>query len=71
VIDVNVNYELYDYVLFVDGKNTGEVSQLAKYEAQQINYAFGINRSNKRYVLKSDIDVARSNVGSTLILPKG
>ena len=71
MIDVNVNYELYDYVLFVDDKNTGEVSQLAKHEAQQINYAFGINRSDKRYVLKSDVDVARSNDGSIIILPKG
>ena len=71
MIDVNVNYELYDYVLFVEGKNTWEVSQLTNYEARQFNYAFGINRSNKRYVLKSDIDLSKSNNDSILILPKG
>tara|TARA_B100000676_G_scaffold133867_1_gene132806 strand:- start:1294 stop:1509 length:216 start_codon:yes stop_codon:yes gene_type:complete len=71
MIDVNANYELYDYVLFVDEKNTTKVSQLTLHEAQQINYAFGINRSNKRYVLKSEIETSTANVGSTLILPKG
>ena len=71
MIDVNVNYELYDYVLYVDGKNTGEVCEFTKHEVHQINYAFGLNRSNKRYVLKSDVDVCRDNDNSTLILPKG
>ena len=70
MIDVNVNYELYDYVLFVEEKNTGVTSRLTKQEAFQKNYAFGLNRANKRYVLRSDIDTTQSDNNSILILPK-
>ena len=70
MIDVNVKCELYDYVLFVEEKNTGVTVQLTKQESWQINYAFGLNHANKRYVLRSDIDTTQSDNSSILILPE-
>lgn len=70
MIDVNVNYELYDYFLFENDKNTLETSQLTSSEARLMNYAFGLNRSSKRYVLRSSVGKFRDNQSAIVILPK-
>lgn len=70
MIDVNVKYELYEYVLFENGKNTGKVTKLSMFEFQKINYAYRLNRTTKKYVLKSDVDTVKSDDTSVLILPK-
>jgi hypothetical protein len=69
-MNVYMNFKLYDYVLFVDGTNTGEVTKLGMFEAQKINYAYALNKSNRRYVRKSDIDVAKSDDRFILLLPE-
>ena len=69
-MNVNMNYELYEYVLFVNEKNTGQVTKLGMFEAQKMNYAFALNRSNKRYVRKSDVDISKSDDTSMLLLPE-
>ena len=71
MINVNVEYKLYDYVLFEEGTNTGKVTKLSMFEAQKINFAYRLNRTTKQYVLKSDIDITKSDDTSMLILPKG
>lgn len=70
-MNVCMEYKLHDYVLFIDGKNTGEVLQLTEHEVHKMNYAFGLNRSNKRYILRSDINVTQIDTKSILILPEG
>lgn len=70
MIDVNIKCELHDYVLFEEGTNTGKVTKLSMFEAQTINFAYRLNRTAKRYVLKSEIDVVKSDDTSMLILPK-
>lgn len=70
MINVNVEYKLYDYVLFEEGTNTGYVTKLSLFEAQKINFAYRLNRTTKQYVLKSEIDVVKSDDSSVLILPK-
>ena len=70
MINVNVEYKLYDYVLFEEGTNTGYVTKLSLFEAQKINFAYRLNRTTKQYILKSEIDVVKSDDSSVLILPK-
>lgn len=70
MINVNVEYKLYDYVLFEEGINTGYVTKLSLFEAQKINFAYRLNRTSKQYILKSEIDVSKSDDSSVLILPK-
>ena len=65
-----MSFELYEYVLFIDGKNTGQVTKLGMFEVQKINFAFGLNRANKRYVRKTDVDVSKSDDTSMLLLPE-
>ncbi len=69
-MNIDMNIELHEYVLFENGKNTGVVTKLGMFEAQKINYAYGLNRVTKRYVLKSEVNVAKSNDASVLLLPK-
>ncbi len=71
MIDVNVKYELYDYVLFENGKQTHQIVKLTTYEAKQKNYAYGLNRISKQYKLKSEVDKFFDNNSTIVILPKG
>lgn len=68
MIDVNIKYELYDYVLF-ENKNQVGVYRLTKFEAKQKNYAFRLNRVNKVYKLISKVKDARDIVEPILIVP--
>lgn len=66
-----MGFTLYDYVLTMDGKLTGEVTKLGMFEAQKLNYAYALNRSPRRYVLKSEVDVTNIDDDSILIVPEG
>lgn len=68
-MNVLTNFELYDYVLRVDGKLTSTVVSLGIHEAKQINYAFGLNRSLKRYVRVSELSAISTSSESILITP--
>lgn len=66
-----MGFKLYDYVLTLEGKLTGEVTKLGMFEAQKLNFAYALNRSPRRYVLKSEVDVSGDNIDSILITPEG
>lgn len=66
-----MGFNLYDYVLTLNGKLTGEVTKLGLHEAQKLNYAYALNRSPRRYVLKSEVDASSDDTNSTLIIPEG
>ena len=69
MIDVNIKYELYDYILFENENQVG-VYQLTKFEAKQKNYAFRLNRVNKVYKLMSKVKDISDSVEPILIVPK-
>lgn len=71
MIDVNIKYELYDYVLFENDQRVKDVFRLTLYEAKQKNYAFRLNRVNKLYKLKSELDKYQDNKSTIVVLPKG
>ena len=66
-----MGFKLYDYVLSVDGKLTGEVTKLGMHEAQKLNFAYALNRSPRRYILKSEVDTISDDTDSILIIPEG
>tara|TARA_B100001093_G_C26776379_1_gene992573 strand:- start:19 stop:234 length:216 start_codon:yes stop_codon:yes gene_type:complete len=68
MIDVNIKYELYDYILFENENQVG-VYQLTSFEAKQKNYAFRLNRVNKVYKLLSKVKDASGSVEPILIVP--
>ena len=70
MIDVNIKYELYDYVLFENDQRVSDVFRLTLYEAKQKNYAFRLNRVNKLYKLKSELDKYQDNKSTIVVLPK-
>ena len=70
MIDVNIKYELYDYVLFENDQRVKDVFRLTLYEAKQKNYAFRLNRVNKLYKLKSELDKYQDNESTIVVLPK-
>jgi hypothetical protein len=70
MIDVNIKYELYDYVLFENDQRVKDVFRLTLYEAKQKNYAFRLNRVNKLYKLKSELDKYQDNKSTIVVLPK-
>tara|TARA_B100002019_G_scaffold282025_1_gene286784 strand:- start:2037 stop:2249 length:213 start_codon:yes stop_codon:yes gene_type:complete len=66
---IEFNPKLFEYCLIEDGKLKTQVYQLTLREAKSKNYAFALNRANKRYVLKTEI---KSDVEKTIIvLPQG
>lgn len=70
MIDVNIKYELYDYVLFENDQRVCDVFRLTLYEARQKNCAFRLNRVNKLYKLKSELDKYQDNKSTIVVLPK-
>jgi hypothetical protein len=66
-----MGFKLYDYVLTLEGKLTGEVTKLGMHEAQKLNFAYALNRSPRRYVLKSEVDATTTGADSILIVPEG
>ena len=66
-----MGFKLYDYVLAENGKLTGTVTKLGLFEAQKINFAYGVNGSPKRYILKSEVDASKDDTDSILIIPEG
>ena len=68
-MNVLTKFELYDYVLQVDGKLTSTVVSLGIHEAKQMNYAFGLNRSLKRYVRLSELSTTHTSNETILITP--
>ena len=66
-----MGFKLYDYVLTLEGKLTGEVTKLGMHEAQKLNFAYALNRSPRRYVLKSEVDATSDETDSILIVPEG
>lgn len=70
MIDVNIKYELYDYVLFENDQRVKDIFRLTLYEAKQKNYAFRLNRVNKLYKLKSELDKYQDNKSTIVVLPK-
>ena len=70
MIDVNIKYDILDYVLFEDNKRTNVTAKLTLYEAKQKNYAYRLNRTNKVLKLKSEISSFYDDDSKILILPK-
>lgn len=64
-----MSFKLYDYALQIDGKLTGEITKLGLHEAQKLNFAYALNRSPRRYVLKSDVSASHDEDTSILITP--
>lgn len=66
---IEVNPKLFEYCLIEGGKSGVSVYKLTLREAKAKNYAFALNRTNKRYVLKTEVP---DDVQSTIIiLPEG
>tara|TARA_B100001057_G_scaffold324894_1_gene325090 strand:+ start:3484 stop:3702 length:219 start_codon:yes stop_codon:yes gene_type:complete len=70
MIDVNIKYDILDYVLFEGEKRTKHIAKLTTYEAKQINYAYRLNRTNKVYKLKSEISSFYDDNSTIIVLPK-
>ena len=66
-----MGFKLYDYVLTLEGKLTAEVTKLGMHEAQKLNFAYALNKSPRRYVLKSEVDSTIVDDDSILIVPEG
>jgi hypothetical protein len=66
-----MGFKLYDYVLTMDGKLTGEVTKLGMHEAQKLNFAYALNKSPRRYILKSEVTSSTDDTDSILIIPNG
>jgi hypothetical protein len=66
-----MGFKLYDYALTLHGKLTGEVTKLGLHEAQKLNFAYALNRSPRRYILKSEVTPSKDDAKSILITPKG
>ena len=47
------NIKLEKYILYTKNKKQGSVVELTRHEAAQKNYAFRMNRTDKRYVKQS------------------
>ena len=63
------NPKLFEYCLIENNKLQDVVYKLTLNEAKTKNYAFALNRVNKRFVLKTNIN---NDVEQTiLILPEG
>ena len=66
---IEINPKLYEYYLIENGKSTESVYKLTLKEAKVKNYAYAINRSNKRFALVSKMP---SGIEKTIIiLPDG
>ena len=66
---IEFNPKLFEYCLIVGGKPEVNVCKLTLREATAKNYAFALNRANKRYVLKTEMsDDLESRI---IILPEG
>lgn len=59
------NPKLFEYCLIEDGNSEVSVYKLTLREAKAKNYAFALNRANKRYVLKTEVP---DDVQSTIII---
>jgi hypothetical protein len=66
-----MGFKLYDYVLTLEGKLTGEVTKLGMHEAQKLNFAYALNKSPRRYILKSEVTSSTDDTDSILITPNG
>lgn len=66
-----MGFKLYDYVLSLSGKLTGEVTKLGMHEAQKLNFAYALNKSPRRYILKSEVSPTVDDTDSILITPEG
>jgi len=66
---IEKNPKLFEYYLVENGKSTNSIYKLTLKEAKVKNYAYAINRSNKRFVLVSKMpnDVEKT----IIILPEG
>lgn len=66
---IEKNPILFEYYLIENGNSTDSVYKLTLKEAKVKNYAYAINRSNKRFVLVSEMpnDIEKT----IIILPEG
>ncbi len=66
---IEKNPKLFEYYLIENDKSTDNVYKLTLKEAKVKNYAYAINRSNKRFVLVSEMpnDIEKT----IIILPEG
>lgn len=65
---IEINPKLYEYYLFENGSRTNVVYKLSLKEAKVKNYAFSLNRTGKRLVLKTEVS---DNETTIIVLPKG
>ena len=47
-------------------KFTGEVTKLGMHEAQKLNFAYALNRSPRRYILKSEVTSTTDDTDSII-----
>ena len=71
MIDVNKKFDIFEFVLFENEVRTNNIAKLTLHEVSQKNYAFRLNRVNKCYKLKSEVDLYKSTDSTILVLPKG
>jgi hypothetical protein len=66
---IEKNPKLFEYYLIENDKSTDNVYKLTLKEVKVKNYAYAINRSNKRFVLVSEMpnDIEKT----IIILPEG
>lgn len=66
---IEKNPILFEYYLIENGNSTDSVYKLTLKEVKVKNYAYAINRSNKRFVLVSEMpnDIEKT----IIILPEG
>ena len=66
---IEFNPKLFEYCLIENDVSDLSVYKLTLREAKAKNYAFAMNRANKRYILKAEVP---DDVQSTIIiLPEG
>ena len=66
-MNVEFNPKLLKYRLYVDGSPTDTIAYLSEYEAKVKNYAYLLNRVNKKY---ERINYSNENT-NILVLPEG
>jgi hypothetical protein len=65
---IEINSKLYEYYLFENDSRTEIVYTLSLKEAKIKNYAFALNRTRKRLVLKTEVNDKETTI---IVLPKG
>lgn len=66
-MNIEFNPKLLEYRLYIDESPTDTIAHLSEHEAKVMNYAYRLNRVNKKY---ERINFSNENT-NILVLPEG